>query len=176
MPPKSDIPANRGNNPPITQSGQVVARLDHKFWISEMSSGMRQLVERFYGEVWNGRLEAVAHDILVPDFSFRGSLGVERKGVEAFLGYARSVHEALQDYRCTINEIVVEGERAAARMNFSGIHTGEFYDVAGTGREISWTGAAFFVSRSQRLSALWVIGDIDAIKAQIGADVFTRFK
>ena len=141
-----------------------------------MSSDMKQLVERFYREVWNHRLEAVAHDILVPDFSFRGSLGEERKGVEAFLDYARSVHEALQDYRCTINEIVVEGERAAARMNFSGIHVGEFYGVAGTGREISWTGAAFFVARSRRLSALWVLGDIDAIKAQLGADVCTQFR
>ena len=141
-----------------------------------MGSDIKQLIERFYGEIWNHRLEAVAHDILVPDFSFRGSLGVERKGVEAFLVYARSVHEALRDYRCSINEIIVEGERAAARMTFSGIHGGEFYGVAGTGREISWTGAAFFVSHSQRLSELWVLGDIDAIKAQINADPCTQFR
>jgi len=38
------------------------------------------LVERFYYDLWNRANEAVAWEILHPDFRFRASLGPERSG------------------------------------------------------------------------------------------------
>ena len=65
----------------------------------------RVLVERFYGEVWNRGDEGLARVILDQKFSFRGSLGVERTGIEEFLHYLRSVRAALADYRCGSSEM-----------------------------------------------------------------------
>jgi hypothetical protein len=46
-----------------------------------------KLVEDFYKRIWNdGNLDA-ATELLTPEFSFRGSLGNEMRGREAFKNY-----------------------------------------------------------------------------------------
>lgn len=134
-----------------------------------MTVSPKALVERFYHEVWNRADEAVAREILHADFRFRGSLGPERIGVDGFVEYMRSVHAALGDYICIIDDLVVAEERAAARMTFKGHHRGHIFGVAPTGREIAWAGAAFFVTDGERIVALWVLGDVDSVKRQLAA-------
>lgn len=132
-----------------------------------MDDVARRLIERFYEEVWNARDEAVAYDILATSINFRGSLGSERRGIEAFLDYVREVHKALGDYRCTIDELVDHSNRVAARMTFVGIHQDLFMGVAATGRRISWAGAAFFTIEDCKIASIWVLGDIEAVRRQL---------
>ncbi|MEM9062299.1 MAG: ester cyclase [Pseudomonadota bacterium] len=134
-----------------------------------------RLIERFYNEVWNRADEDVAREILHADFRFRGSLGPEKRGPDGFIEYMRSVHAALGGYICTIVSIVEEGPRAAARMEFHGVHRDVFFGAPATGREIRWAGAAFFETDDMQITALWVLGDIDAVKAQLGVGVDTAF-
>ena len=86
----------------------------------------KRLIERFYHEVWNCADEVVAREILHPEFCFRGSLGEEKRGPDGFITYLRMIHTALSKYTCTIEEIVEEGQRAAARMRFAGILEASF--------------------------------------------------
>ena len=133
-------------------------------------SDSRALVEQFYGDIWNRRDYGVADDILVADFRFRGSLGDKTVGVPAFLAYVDSVHAALADYRCTIEELIADKQRASARMMFSGRHRAPLLGVAATGRDVSWAGAAFFTVARDRIESLWVLGDIAGLKRQLGAN------
>jgi len=126
------------------------------------------LVERFYHEVWNLADETAAREILDPDFHFRGSLGPETRGPDGFIAYVRLIHAALSGFTCTIEDIIEDGTRAAAKMRFAGRHSGTFFGVAPTGREIVWSGAAFFTTDAGRITALWVLGDVDAVKRQLG--------
>lgn len=125
------------------------------------------LVQQFYSRIWNaGEHDAVA-DILAEDFAFRGSLGSELKGREAFKEYVRSVRTALAEYRCDILECVAEGDRAFAKMRFSGRHTGEFRGYAPTGRLVEWLGAALFRFEAHRIAELWVLGDLAGLDARL---------
>lgn len=138
-----------------------------------MSAGALQtspthLVERFYNEVWNRADEHVAREILHADFGFRGSLGSESRGPEGFIAYMRLIHAALSGYTCTIQEIVEQGTRAAVRLRFAGKHQGVFFGVPATGRQIDWPGAAFFETAEGQITQLWVLGDVDAVKGQLG--------
>ncbi len=135
----------------------------------------KRLVRRFYDEVWNREDAAVAAEILDADFRFRGSLGSEKRGVDGFVDYMRSVHRALGDYTCVIEDLVIAPGRAAARMIFHGRHRADFFGVAATGREIRWLGAAFFAIAEARITHLWVLGDIDAVKTQLGNGDGARF-
>ena len=134
-----------------------------------MTATPQELVERFYHEVWNQMDEEVAREILHTDFRFRGSLGPEYRGPDGFIGYMRSVHKALADYTCKIVDLITTEDRAVARMSFVGLHRGPFFGVEATGRQIEWSGAAFFDCRGGVITALWVLGDIDAVKRQLGA-------
>ena len=135
---------------------------------SDHATDPRSLVERFYNEVWNQADESLAREILAADFRFRGSLGPEKSGPDGFIAYMRDVHRALGDYVCIIEDLVVTEDRAAARMMFKGIHQDEFFGVAASGKEIGWAGAAFFTTDGRQITELWVLGDVDSVKAQLG--------
>ena len=127
-----------------------------------------RLIERFYHEVWNQANEAVAREILHPEFRFRASLGPEKSGPDGFIEYMRLIHEALSGYTCTIQDVIEQGNRAAARLRFAGLHRGSLFGVAPTGRPIAWAGAAFFTTDGRQITSLWVLGDVDAVKQQLG--------
>ena len=132
-----------------------------------MSAASRDLVERFYNVVWNKADEAEARRILAADFRFRASLGPELCGPGGFIAYLRSVHAALENFTCTIEELIATQDRAAARMSFSGTHRAKFFGFEATGREICWNGAAFFRIGGATIIELWVLGDIEAVRRQL---------
>jgi steroid delta-isomerase-like uncharacterized protein len=128
------------------------------------------LVEAFYDRIWNyGDLDAAA-ELLARDFSFRGSLGNELKGVEAFQQYVRSVRSALADYRCEILACVAEGNEAFAKMRFSGRHVASFRDHPPTGKMVEWLGAALFRFEGGTIAELWVLGDLSGLDAVLKAN------
>ena len=86
----------------------------------------------FYEEIWNQRNKSRIPDICLEDFSFRGSVGQTKRGHAGFAEYVDLITEALGDYRCDIQDIVAEGDKAFAKMLFSGIHRGEFLGYAPT--------------------------------------------
>ena len=135
-----------------------------------------RVVDRFYGEIWEGEDPAGAvAALLADDIVFRGLLGPAVVGAAAFLKYVALVRGALADYRCAVIDRVAapvaeaDAARVAARMRFSGRHVGPLFGVDATGREVAWDGAAFFTIRGGRVAELWVLGDVDAVKAQLGA-------
>ena len=119
-----------------------------------------RLVEDFYERIWNdGNLDAAA-ELLTPEFSFRGSLGNEMRGREAFKNYVRSVRVALADYQCEILSCVAETNQAFAKMCFSGRHVAAFRGYEPTGKFVRWLGAALFRFEGSMIAELWVLGDL----------------
>ena len=130
---------------------------------------MRRIVERFYADLWNRVDLDCADDILHQDVDFRGSVGLHAHGRAAVCEYVSMVTTALADYRCDIQNLIVEQEQAAARMQFSGVHVGSLLGFPPSGRRIEWEGAAFFTARDGLLDTIWVLGDLDALRSQLDA-------
>jgi steroid delta-isomerase-like uncharacterized protein len=128
-------------------------------------------VASFYADIWNrGDLSFIAA-LLRDDFTFRGSLGAERKGHAGFAAYVTMVRSALGDYRCDILDLVAEDRRAFARMRFSGVHRGEFLGYAPSGKRVDWLGAALFtLGEDGRIADLWVLGDVSGLMSQLRAN------
>lgn len=131
---------------------------------------VKDLVASFYADIWNRGDLSVIPTLLREDFTFRGSLGAERRGHDGFAAYVAMVRGALADYRCDVLDLVAEDQRAFARMRFSGRHVGELLGVAPSGRKVEWLGAALFTMGDDgRIGDLWVLGDVAALKAQLAA-------
>ncbi len=145
------------------------AKLEHS------SKHLTKLIHRFYNEAWNQNDDDCAREILHKDFGFRASLGPVRTGPEGFIAYMNEVRGGLPDFRCDIEEVIDAGSSAAAKMCFSGTHQGLFFDVPGTGKTITWAGGAFFKGDGRQITALWVLGDIDAVKRQLGSHASDSF-
>ncbi len=124
-------------------------------------------VERFYEEIWNRHDKSWIPRLIHEDFSFRGSLGDEKRGHEGFADYLDAVHAALGDYHCAIEETVSEGEKVFARMLFSGRHKGELFGHPPSGKVVSWAGAAVFTFSGELIRDLWVLGDVHGLLQQL---------
>jgi steroid delta-isomerase-like uncharacterized protein len=125
----------------------------------------QRIVEAFYSRIWNRGDLAATSDLLTKDFRFRGSLGPELRGHDAFGEYVRSVRGALADYNCEILDCVTEENKAFAKMSVSGVHVAEFRGYQPTGKTVRWLGAALFRIEGELISELWVLGDLVGLDA-----------
>jgi predicted ester cyclase len=128
------------------------------------------LVETFYERLWNRGDLGASSDLLATGFRFRGSLGTEIQGHDAFKEYVRSVRGALADYRGDILACVAEGNQAFAQMRFSGRHVGPFRGYAPTGKPVCWIGAALFRFEKGAIAELWVLGDLAGLDALLSTN------
>lgn len=126
------------------------------------------LIESFYSDVWQSGNVADADRVLHPDLRFRGSIGQVKRGREGFWDYFNLIRGAFGEYTCEILELIADGDQAAAKMRFSGVHRRPFLGVEATGRDITWKGAAFFKMKDGMLFDIWVLGDTDGLRAALG--------
>jgi predicted ester cyclase len=71
----------------------------------------------------------------------------------------RTLHAGLADLVCTIDQLVVAGDRAAFLFTVEGKHVGQFGGYAPTGARIRWTGADFIRVADGRIVELWTVQD-----------------
>lgn len=127
----------------------------------------KQQVTKFYEVLWDAHDRDAMPTVLHEDFTFRGSLGQEKRGHAGFAEYVDMVHAALDDYRCHIEALVEEGDRVFAKMKFTGIHVGEFLGYAPSGKRVSWQGCALFTFDGERIADVWVLGDLKGLETQL---------
>lgn len=134
----------------------------------------QDIIRAFYEQIWNQHDKTKIPMILQDQFTFRGSLGQERRGHAGFADYVDFIHAALGNYRCDIQEIISEGNKSFARMIFSGVHKGEFFGFRPTSNRVSWAGAAVFTFHEDKISDLWVLGDVHGLLKQLENNTHTE--
>jgi steroid delta-isomerase-like uncharacterized protein len=127
----------------------------------------KEQVRKFYEVLWDAHDKAAIPSVLHEDFTFRGSLGQEKRGHSGFAEYVDMVHQALGNYRCVIEELVSEGDKVFAKMTFTGIHQAEFMGYAPTHKRVSWAGGALFTFQGDRIADVWVLGDVKGLEEQL---------
>lgn len=130
---------------------------------------IREQLVRFYEGMWNRWDDSLVEAVLAEDFLFRGSLGVEVVGHQGWREYRDAVRAGSSDFFNEIVSMVIEGDRAAARLEYSGTHDGPLLDLPATGRRFRYSGAAFFVAGRGQLLSGWVLGDLRTLETQLRA-------
>ncbi len=94
--------------------------------MSEIENQNKELVRRIYEEMWNkGGFEVAV------------GLFVQPEGVQRFM---REFLNAFPDLQHTVEEVIAEGDRVAARFSAQGTHTGQWQNYPSTGNSIHFTG------------------------------------
>lgn len=131
----------------------------------------RSLLQRLYEEVvGQGNLQA-AEELVSPDFVDHVPQpfpGQPTTGVKAITWLAGTIRTALPDVHVTIEDLLVDGNRAVARVTWKGTHTGRLLGIEPTGRTISFAGFDMLRIIDGKIAEHWGQVDVLAMLAQLG--------
>ncbi len=100
----------------------------------------RQLVERLHTELFASGDLATLDRFFAPDVVSHDMPPGFPQGIEGVRRFFQTFRDAFPDVEVCVDEIVVEGERAAVATTISGTHRGELLGIAPTGRHVAVTG------------------------------------
>lgn len=129
------------------------------------------IVRRFYDEVVNqGDLAALA-DLAAPGFVEHTALafpGHPHTGPAAIEWFVTGFRTAFPDLRATVEDLVVSGDKVAARVTWTGTHTGRFLGIDPTGKRIRVSGLDLARLAGGKLTEHWGLVDVLEIARQLG--------
>jgi predicted ester cyclase len=133
----------------------------------------KQLVRRFYEEVWNRGSFEVADEVFSTTYVRHDLRPTEAApGPEGQKQIARAFRDAFPDLRFDVEIVVAEGDHVAARWTASGTHTGRWGEVEPTGRSVSFSGVNIFRFVGGRVVEIWNHRDDLGLREQLGVAVF----
>ncbi|MFQ5966733.1 MAG: ester cyclase [Acidimicrobiia bacterium] len=137
-------------------------------------SQAKELVKRYFAEVWDpanpGDPEALRR-ILSPSFKRHVSPVVPPLDREGQIERLAGIVAALPDINFRLEELVGEGDFAAARATLRGTHLGDFAGIPGTGKEVTVSVIDVFRAEGDQFAEQWGGPDVWDMVRQLGFKV-----
>ena len=98
----------------------------------------RQIITRYFEEVWNqGNLDAL-DDLIAPDY-VNHSPGTPNPapGASGLKPIVAALRQGMPDVEFTICDMVITPDKVAVRVVMTGTHTGDFFGIPPTGRRVA---------------------------------------
>jgi steroid delta-isomerase-like uncharacterized protein len=107
-----------------------------------MSQQNKDLVRRWFEEVWNNGRAAAVDEMLAPNGVIHGLEG-EMRGPAAFKPFHAAYRAAFPDVSIQIDDMVAEGDKVAVRWSGAATHKGNMLGIAATQKRLQFTGMGF---------------------------------
>ncbi len=116
----------------------------------------KAVVRRFFEEFASKKMVSVADEI------------VSEKLREMAKRAYGDLSAAFPDITYTIEDMVAEGDKVAVRITIHGTHTGQFGNIAPTGRKVAITRFAIIQIEQGQFANRWVLNDSLGLYQQLG--------
>jgi steroid delta-isomerase-like uncharacterized protein len=126
----------------------------------------KAIVRRYIGQVFNEKRHDLVEEFLAENIELYGTGLVP--GLEAVKQWLHMFTAAFPDMHYTIEDMVAEGNRVAARTTFNGTHKGEMQGIPATGKVVSVSSVTIFRLDNGRISEAWVASDNLEMMQQLG--------
>lgn len=137
-----------------------------------MSEANKQLIRRWFEEVWNQQNESAVDAMLSHDCKAHG-LGQgdeELVGPEGFKTFHRSFCKAFPDLRVTVLDTIAEGDKVAARWKATMTHQGDGLGFPASGKKTGMEGATVVIIKNGKIVEGWNHMDIGSLFAELKAN------
>lgn len=136
-----------------------------------MSEENKQLVRRWFEEVWNkGRVEAIeemfAKNGVAHGLSTDPSQPI--KGPREFRPFHTIFREAFPNIMIVVEDVLAEGDKVAARCSVRAKHEGEFFGRAATQSPVEITGIVIARIEKGKIVEAWNNFDFMNLHRQVG--------
>jgi len=136
-----------------------------------MSAKEIKALEHRWVKEWNkGKAAAMAaiDELYATDYVEHGATGEDTHGIKDYKKSISELYSAFPDLHFTLDDMVVEGDKAAVRFTFSGTHKGEFMGCPPTNKK--WTVWGIWIDRiaGGKFVESWVRYDTLGFMQQLG--------
>ena len=121
-----------------------------------------------YASFWNTGDEAFAGQALAPDFIDRSLPSGRAQGVQGALDASRTFRAAVPDLACSVEQLIVAGDRVVAHLHFRGHFSGRFGDRQGHGQPVDFIATDIYRIADGRIAENWHIEDNLTLLTQLG--------
>lgn len=126
------------------------------------------LAARRYDTFWATGDKALALKALAPDFMDRTLPPHRAQGIAGPLAASQGFRQAVPDLNCTVQQMVVAGDRVVAHLHFTGHFTGQFNGVQGKGQTIDFIATDIYRVADGVIKENWHIEDNLTLLTQMG--------
>ena len=133
----------------------------------EIVTANKELVRRFYKEVYIDWNMALVDEVVSPQFTSHDWPKSSPAGPEGFREFYSAIRSALPDARYEVDDLIAEGDKVVVRWRLLGTHKGDFRGIAATGREIALKGIAIYRVEGGKLLERWVVSDLHGLLEEI---------
>ena len=131
---------------------------------------MSHVVRRFFKDVLNNQDEKAAGHLVDPAVVVHHPMLPGGNGTFAdVMKLMTEFRKGFPDLVYTVEDLVGENDKVAARWRARGTHRGEFNGRAATERQVTVTGTDIFAIVNDRIVEVWICSDLLGLMRQIGA-------
>jgi steroid delta-isomerase-like uncharacterized protein len=133
-----------------------------------MSAGNKEIMQRFFDELFNRGDLSVADELVASDYVNHNPVPGEtpgREGLKAFVAYLRAT---FPDLHITIEDLISAEDKVVTRMSITGTQQGEFAGVPATGKTVQVGGINIHRLRDGQIQEAWLNWDALGMMQQLG--------
>ncbi len=127
----------------------------------------KEIVRRFFDLGPSRGDMSAAKELLAPNFVLHLPLPAA-VGVQGISDVVTACREAFEHLNVTVEDMVAEGDRVAARFTARGVHKGQFMGLPPTGKPITMTGIEIFRIENGKIAELWGEANLLGLMQQLG--------
>jgi steroid delta-isomerase-like uncharacterized protein len=127
---------------------------------NDMAAANKELVRRFYKEVYGAWNMALVDAVVSPRFFSHDWPEGGPTGPQAFRDYYSAIRLAVPDARYVVDDLIAEDDRVVVRWRMLGTHERAFGDIPPTGRALTLEGIAVYRLEDGKLAERWVVSDV----------------
>lgn len=128
----------------------------------------QEIVVRFLEAVNNGDF-ATIQEVVAPDVVWHGGSFGTMHGLGELQPFFSSVFSAFPDLQITLEDVIEEGDRVAARFTWTATHREAFMGILPTGRRVTVGGINIYRIAGGRIAEEWWSEDVFGLLQQLGA-------
>lgn len=149
---------------PLIQPRTVI--IDHSLPKAQVDAQI--LAARRYATFWTTGEEALARAALASGFKDSTLPPGRPQGIPGPLAASKTMHSAIPDIHCEVEQMLVVGDRVVVHLRFTGHFTGQFKNVQGEGQAIDFIATDIYRVVDGRIAENWHLEDNLALLQQLG--------
>ena len=149
----------------------ISAQTQQEQGASMPSNSDAAVIHRFYEEVLNQNRFDLLPELVSSNVINHNADGSQQTGIAPFEQGIRRVQGMFSGNHFTVDDVVSNGDKAAARWTMTAKNSGPIGGIAPTGKQITQRGVVFYRFEDGKIAEIWLQVDRLGVLQQLGVQI-----